>query len=307
MTCDLKMTLAVAAEKKVKPLADQVRRLTKQLDTLRQREISETEAFTKAVDDVARWKSAAGNYLSEGPGAFGKFQTGLKRALGCEETLKETLVLFKRDLIPHAEQELLAAREKLAQVFTSTVASARSDCEVELSRLMDGVVACHDDFLTAIRELGATFGTASCGEPPKIYCERLGEIPYVLIGRRWLKLKAPPIPGPAAPVAPAPCLAAVVLDVPKAAEHCSTVAECSTRDATPLTPDARRAQVLLRRSPPATETPLDVPPVEPMPEATPVDPGPPDPDPLPPDTPGPDPLPLDVDAEAPSEAEKENL
>jgi hypothetical protein len=294
MTCDLKMSLAVAAETKLRPLADLVRRLVKQLDTLRQREISETEALVKAEEDVLRWKGLASDYLSDGPGAFNKFQTGLKRAIAREATLKETLVLFKRDLIPHAVQELVESREKLAQAFTTMCADTRADCEAEMARLLAGIVAEHDNWLMAISELGKNFGTAYRGKPPVIYSSRLDEVRHTLTGRRWLTfLHAPAVAVPAVPAAPAPAatgLAAAVPAQPARVESTRTpeVGESATGGG-PLPPEAAvvppggaaerpgaaacRARVL--RHTPATETP----------EAAPadLDPYPPAPDTLPPD------------------------
>jgi len=108
---DLKMTLAFEAERTIAPLAAYVRKLTKQLDTLRQREISEAENLTKAVDDVVRWKGLAGEYLADGPGGFARFQTGLKRAMAKEETARESIQIFDRELVPNAQRELDTARK----------------------------------------------------------------------------------------------------------------------------------------------------------------------------------------------------
>ena len=277
MTCDLKMSLAVAAETKLRPLAESVRRLVKQLDTLRQREISETEALVKAEEDVLRWKGLASDYLSDGPGAFNKFQTGLKRAIAREATLKETLVLFKRDLIPHATQELVDMREKLAQTFTNTVAAARAACEVSMAEKLGAIVAEHDNWLMAISELGKNFGTAYHGKPPVIYSSRLAEVKHTPSGRRWLTfLRAPAAPAPAAS---ATMPAAAVSAAPKAPESTPTGAreESVTSDA-PLPPEApgaavaNRARVLLRFTGDAGDVAPT--PVEPMPDAAPADPDP---------------------------------
>jgi hypothetical protein len=245
----------------------------------------------------------------------------------------------------------------LEREFAALAASARSDCENRLTELLGAVIAEHDEFMAAISELGRTFGTVFRGEPPKVYHGRVAEVKHTVM-RRWVTFKAaPPISAAqAAPVAPdtpatlpavpvptqptcveSPPTGEKALGVestsPRAAmiapEHCAAAAECPTGAAAPLSPDANRARVLLRRSPTATETPPDPAdespaptPLEPIPaavcaeaavtgtrgEGAPVE-NPPEaaPTDLDPDTPAPDPLPLDVEAEAPPVAgEKEN-
>jgi len=290
MTCDLKMTLAFAAEKSIRPLVDLVSKLARHLTEIQKRAADETENLTKARDDVARWKTLAGDYLGDSPGAFDRYKTSLKRALARLETAQEAVKIFASDLVPHATQELVEAREKLAQAFTTTCATARADCEASMAEKLGAIVAEYDAFMAAIADLGKDFGTAYHGKPPVIYSPRLDEVRHTLTGRRWLTfLHAPAVAVPAAPVPAATGPAAAVPARPVSAESTATAAvgESATGGG-PLPPEAAvvrqteaadplgaRARVLLRSS--ATETP----------EAAPADL---DPYPLPPD---PDTLALD--------------
>ena len=200
------MNLAILkndAAAKIGPLAETVRKLTGQLAHLRQRLETERGNVGKREADLESLKAAASSYLAEN--TFPTFKVRLKRATENLSAARESVVLFETDLIPRTEKGLQEAHEKLAQVFTATVAGARADCETELARLMDGVVACHDAFLDAILDLGKTYGTASRSEPPKIVHLRLHEIKRTMTGRHWVTLtRVPAAPAPAAAVPACP-------------------------------------------------------------------------------------------------------
>ena len=237
MTCDLKMTLAFAAEKSIRPLVDLVSKLARHLTEIQKRAADETENLTKARDDVARWKTLAGDYLGDSPGAFDRYKTSLKRALARLETAQEAVKIFASDLVPHATQELVEAREKLAQAFTTTCATARADCEASMAEKLGAIVAEYDAFMAAIADLGKTYGTSSRGEPPKIVHLRLHEIKRTMTGRHWATLtRAPAAPAPAAS---ATMPAAAGIDVPEAVESTRTpeVGESVTGGG-PLPPEA---------------------------------------------------------------------
>lgn len=358
MTCDLKMALAVAAETTIRPLAASVAALTKQLAVLVKRAASEKDDLATAAETLAQLKSAAGSYLTDSPGAFDRFKTNLKRTTARVETLRESIQIFDRELVPAKKAELAAARDQLQRATTAFYRDQLPACESRMADLMTQAVAERDAFVTAFQELGKVYGTSFNGPAPVACHARLDEVKHTLTGRCWLTFKAaPPISAAqAAPVAPDTRATLPAVPVPTqpasvetpptpevgpeavstsprgamiAPEHCAAAAECPTGAAAPLSPDANRARVLLRRSPTATETPPDPAdespaptPLEPIPaavcaeaavtgtrgEGAPVE-NPPEaaPTDLDPDTPAPDPLPLDVEAEAPPVAgEKEN-
>ena len=64
MTCDLKMSLAVEAEKKLRPLADLVTKLTKQLAHLRHRLETERGNVEKRETDLESLKAASSSCAS---------------------------------------------------------------------------------------------------------------------------------------------------------------------------------------------------------------------------------------------------
>jgi len=274
MTCDLKMSLAVAAEKSIRPLAETVRKLTGQLAHLRQRLETERGNVGKREADLESLKAAASSYLAEN--TFPTFKVRLKRATENLSAARESVVLFETDLIPRTEKGLQEAHEKLAQAFTATCAAARADCEASMAEKLGAIVAEHDAFMAAIADLGKDFGTAYHGKPPVIYSPRLDEVRHTLTGRRWLTfLHAPAVAVPAAPVPAATGPAAAVPARPVSAESTATAAvgESATGGG-PLPPEAAvvrqteaadplgaRARAL-RLRPPVVETPQ-----EPAPEA----------------------------------------
>jgi len=234
MTCDLKMSLAVAAEKSIRPLAESVRKLTGQLAHLRHRLETERGNVGKREADLESLKAAASSYLAEN--TFPTFKVRLKRATETLAAARESVVLFETDLIPRTEKGLQEARAKLEQAFAALVLAARADCEAEMAAALAVAVAVHDDFLAAIRELGKTYGTAYHGKPPVVYNPRLGEVKHTPTGRWWLTFTA----APPAPAAPAP--AAAVPAQPARAESTRTpeVGESVKADS-PLPPEAPAA------------------------------------------------------------------
>jgi hypothetical protein len=228
---DLKMTLAFEAEAKLRPLAESVRKLTAQLAHLRHRLETERGNVGKREADLESLKAAASSYLAEN--TFPTFKVRLKRATEILAAARESVVLFETDLIPRTEKGLQEAREKLEQVFAALVLAARADCEAEMAAALTVVVATHDDFLAAIREVGKTYGTAYHGKPPVVYSSRLAEVKHTPTGRWWLTFTA----APPAPAAPAP--AAAVPAQPGRAESTPTpeVGESVKADA-PLPPEA---------------------------------------------------------------------
>jgi len=235
MTCDLKMSLAVAAEKSIRPLAETVRKLTGQLAHLRQRLETERGTVGKREADLESLKTAASSYLAEN--TFPTFKVRLKRATENLSAARESVVLFETDLIPRTEKGLQEAHEKLAQAFTATCAAARADCEASMAEKLGAIVAEHDAFMAAIADLGKTYGTSSRGEPPKIVHLRLHEIKRTMTGRHWATLtRAPAAPAPAAS---ATMPAAAGIDVPEAVESTRTpeVGESVTGGG-PLPPEA---------------------------------------------------------------------
>ncbi|MCX5653711.1 MAG: hypothetical protein NTY65_03550 [Planctomycetota bacterium] len=310
MTCDLKMSLAVAAETKLRPLTATVRKLTEQLAHLRQRLETERGNVGNREADLESLKAAGGEYLTQND--FASFRVRLKRLTADLAASKEAVVLFETDLIPRTEKGLQEAREKLAQTFTTTCADARVACEARMTDLLSAVVAEHDAFLAAILDLAATYGTAYHGKPPVAYSSRLGEVKHTMTGRWWMTFtKCPPAVAAAAATTPA----VVVFACPASVESTATpsLGESATSDApravalapertddgpAPLAAAAARARVL-RRCAVATETPPD--PAENPPETPPVD--------LALDTPAPDAdedeAPPDLDEAAAAEAEAE--
>jgi len=261
MTCDLKMSLAVEAEKTIRPLAKKAAALEKELAVLVKRAASEKDDFATAEETLAQLKSAAGAYLTDGPGAFDRFKTNLKRTTAKVENLRESILIFDRELVPAARLALDAAREKLAQTFAGTVAAARSDCEARMSELLAAVVASHDEFMAAISDLGKTYSTSYHGEPPKVYSPRLGEVSHRASGGRWVTFKA--APAVAAPAATSP--AAAVLTPPEAISDAPTAA---LRE--PATGDGPRAAVIAPERADDGPAPLGAAAptsLEPMPEA----------------------------------------
>ena len=303
-------TLRTEAEKKLRPLADQVRKLAKQLDTLRQREISETEGLVQACDNVARLKGLAGEYLEDGPGGFARFQTGLKRAMAKEETSAETVKILAGELVPAKKAELEAARGQLERAYRAFYRDQLPACESRMADLLAQVVTEHDDFILAFEQLREDFGTLSIDGPPPVAANsRLSVIDrYGMGGLPWITFLPPPRAA-AAPDAPATMPAVPVLVPPAQAENPPTaeVGESVTGDgprAAVLAPehgaDANRARVLLR--PPVAGDAGDVAPtpIEPPQEA----PADLDPDPLAVDAE----VNAELDAEAPPDAGgKENL
>jgi hypothetical protein len=310
---DTKMALAYAAEKTIAPLAAQVRKLTRQLDTLRQREISEAEAFTKAREDVVRWKSLAGGYLEDGPGGFARFQTGLKRAMAKEETSKESIQIFGHELVPGKARELEAARQKLANEFSALYATSKTACEARMAELLDAVIAERDGFVAAFEELRKTYGGSYSGPAPRVHHGRIDGVAKCGMGKPLaLEFKA-------APAAPATSPAAAANACPGRAESPPTPArEESVKGDTPcaalLAPEheadapdllgaaALRARVLRRSTGDAGDAaPM---PLEPIPESAPADL---DADALPLDVDAPDedPDPPDLDEAAAAEADAE--
>jgi hypothetical protein len=315
MTCDLKMALAVAAETTIRPLAASVAALTKQLAVLVKRAASEKDDLATAAETLAQLKSAAGSYLTDSPGAFDRFKTNLKRTTARVETLRESIQIFDRELVPAKKAELAAARDQLQRATTAFYRDQLPACESRMADLMTQAVAERDAFVTAFQELGKVYGTSFNGPAPVACHARLDEVKHTLTGRCWLTFKAaPPISAAqAAPVAPDTRATLPAVPVPTqpasvetpptpevgpeavstsprgamiAPEHCAAAAA-------PLSADAARARVLLRRSPMTPETPLDPAenppaPTEDLPETPPVD--------VAPDTPAPDTLPLDTPA-----------
>jgi hypothetical protein len=228
------MNLAILkndAAAKIGPLAESVRKLTAQLAHLRHRLETERGNVGKREADLESLKAAASSYLAEN--TFPTFKVRLKRATEILAAARESVVLFETDLIPRTEKGLQEAREKLEQVFAALVLAARADCEAEMAAALTVVVATHDDFLAAIREVGKTYGTAYHGKPPVVYSSRLAEVKHTPTGRWWLTFTA----APPAPAAPAP--AAAVPAQPGRAESTPTpeVGESVKADA-PLPPEA---------------------------------------------------------------------
>jgi len=229
---DLKMALAIEAEAKLRPLADLVTKLTKQLAHLRHRLETERGNAEKRATDLESLKAASASYLTQND--FGKFRTRLKRITEDLAAARESVALFETDLLPRTERGLQAAREKLAQTFAGTVAAAKSDCEARMTDLLSAVVAEHDAFLDAISDLGKTYNTVYQGKGPVGYSSRLGDVKHTMSGRWWLTLLRPPAPAAAAATMPAvPANAAATLaESPPMAE----VEESATGDG-PLPPD----------------------------------------------------------------------
>ncbi|MCX5653381.1 MAG: hypothetical protein NTY65_01850 [Planctomycetota bacterium] len=274
------------AETKLRPLAAKVAELSRHLAELQKRAAGEVANLGTAEETLAQLKSAAGAYLTDSPGAFDRFKTNLKRTTARVETLRESIGIFTTELVPGKERELEAARATLERAYRAFYKSQLPACESRMADLLAQVVVEHDAFLSAFAELREDFRTISIdGEPPRACHGRLSGIDrYGLGGLPWVTFTPPP---------PATMPAAVVCDMPKAAESTRTgeVGESATGDA----PCPCRARVLLRTPGDAGEVPPT--PLEPPQEA-------------PADLDPPDTLPLDAaeaEAEAPPvDGEKEN-
>jgi len=262
-------TLKNEAETKLKNLSAAVATLERQLAVLVKRAASEKDDLETATETLAQLKNEAGAYLTDGSNAFDRFKTNLKRTTARVETLRESIQIFDRELVPGKTRELMEAREKLATAFSGLYVAARPVCEAEMARLLDRVVVEHDEFMTAFEELRKVYGGSYSGHAPRVPHRRLAEVMKLGLtkGKALVFTRAPAAaPADAAPAVPAVAAPAAISDVPMPARE-ESVASDAPR-AVALAPDnAGKPQ-----------------------EAAPV---------------APDPLPLDVDAEVEAELDVE--
>jgi hypothetical protein len=180
-------TLRAEAEKKLKPLAEKVAKLTRHLDGLRKRAESEAGTIRVLENSLAALKSAAGEYLTAGQNDYATYKVRLKRATDSLATAKEAVVLFERELIPAKQRELEAASDQLQKAGQAFYGEHLPACENRMADLLSRVVAERDDFLIACAQLSREYpGANVTGPAPKVVHGRLDAVVRSFLGLPWL-------------------------------------------------------------------------------------------------------------------------
>jgi len=150
------------AERTVKPLADEVATLSRQLATLRRRCLDEQESVRRAEEDIAALKQIAAARLEGDTGGYDRFKTSLKKLQAKLDTAQEIVRTFE-ELIPAKERDLASAKNKLQSTFLALAAAARPACEARMAELIGTVLAERDAFVATFERLALDYGADFTG------------------------------------------------------------------------------------------------------------------------------------------------
>jgi len=146
------------AETAIKPLAEVIRALMKQLAELRQRLIDEQENLAQHEREADKLKSLAGASLGGDINSFERFKTSLRKKTGLIATSREVVDTLGREVLPNVERELAEARCKRQAALLDFLVGCRPACESRMAELIGTVLAERDDFMAAFSSIFADFG-----------------------------------------------------------------------------------------------------------------------------------------------------
>jgi len=147
-------TFRAEAEKKVRPLADTVAKLTRQLESIRKRADDEKRRAIQTEADIADLKNRAGEALTDrGVNAFDRYKTSLKKLTALLATSREIIETFDREILPAKERELVEAKAALQAALVALVTASVPVCEVRMGELVGVVLRERDEFMSAADSL----------------------------------------------------------------------------------------------------------------------------------------------------------
>ena len=158
MDMDYYATFKTEAAKTIKPLADSVRRLEKELERLRAqltKEQGNAASFKQRLDTL---KSLAGEKLTAGQNAYEKYRRDHRRLAGELGTSQAMVESFTDELIPAKERELSEARNKVQAALGDLAVAKRPVCEDCMAELLGQVLDERDSFVAAFDSLFGEYG-----------------------------------------------------------------------------------------------------------------------------------------------------
>jgi hypothetical protein len=152
-------TLKTEAAKTVKPLADQVTTLTRQLASIRKRADDEKGSAAQTEANIANLKALAGEALTgKGVGAFDRYKTSLKKLTARLATSREIIETFNREILPAKECEIATAKAVLQEGLIALVMTHLPEAEKEMAALIGVVLRERDQFMASADAVFLEYG-----------------------------------------------------------------------------------------------------------------------------------------------------
>jgi len=198
--------LKLEAAKTVEGLGATVRALEKQVASVEDRILFERGDVLRREENLAKFQDDAASKLTLSTSRYREWQNRFGRLTADLATARSALVLLETVIAPKARLLRQEARGKLLEALAAVYRAGRPRCQARMAELLDAVVAEHDAFFAACKQLHRDYGLgfATPSFDPGIAVEharfsRLGK--HTLISpMHYLAFTDPPAPAEA-PVA----------------------------------------------------------------------------------------------------------
>jgi len=216
----------VEAAKTVKPLADAVAKLEKQVAGIADRIRYEGENVGRSEAVLAAHKQSAGAKLTAGTSTYREWQTRLGRLSGDVAAARAALEILKGEILPNVEREFATVKAALQAALIHLVEAHLPEVEQKMAELIAVVLAARDSFMVACDSLfgeyadGVGFSGAQRLYPDPTHLRPDPIRPSLQIGTSLEESTVDPTTGPrrrGAYLTPAPQSAPPVIPVEKTA------------------------------------------------------------------------------------------
>jgi hypothetical protein len=178
------------AERALRPLAEKVARLRRQLDGLRHQAENVRGDIKSEEEDLADFKGYAGARAAEGRDEYAKYMTALDRKIRRLDRDRTSLALFDREILPLQQKELDAARAALDRASSEFYAKSRPAVEGRMVDLMNQIVGEADAWSIAMIRLGRDLNLSFSMDMPRVAHARIATVEHYLSRGKQLVLTA---------------------------------------------------------------------------------------------------------------------
>lgn len=206
MTTTTYENLKAEAAKHIEGLGATVRALEKQVASVSDRILFERGDILRREGNLSRFQDTAAAKLETSTARYLEWQ-GRHRKLTVDlATARDGLALLETKILPKVKSDLAVARAKLSQALATLCLAGRAGCGARMAVLLDAVIAEHDEYFLACKQLHADYslGYTTPGYDSGIVVEhariRNGQKLLNTSTMRYLSFTDPRVPEEAPPV-----------------------------------------------------------------------------------------------------------
>ncbi len=164
MITDYATRLQSAAAEKVAPLAEKVKRLSRDLAKIDDRMKAARDDLARADEAISGHKGRAVEKLTSSTSAYHEWQGRLRRLMLEKDSQIEALALMQTEIRPQAARDLDAARAELRRAVLDVTAGAKREAEKKMAECVGMAVDVRAAYLDAARQFFADYNQGWTGE-----------------------------------------------------------------------------------------------------------------------------------------------